>query len=178
MTDVPEPEPEEAVQRAATRVFFGIGGGVASIVYGTIVVMATLTAAYASQKHPWKLAGIVASASVVLWLAHLYAHGLSESIVTKRRLTKDELRTLVGREVGILLAAVVPTTALVLGALGVFKETTAVWVAISVGLVTLAVEGVRFARIERLGLAATVGATALNLALGLLVVAMKVLLAH
>ena len=157
--------------------FFGIGGGVASTVYGTIVVMATLTAAYASQKHPWKLAGIVASASVVLWLAHLYAHGLSESIVTKRRLTKDELRTLFGREVGILLAAVVPTTALVLGALGVFRETTAVWLAISVGLVTLAVEGVR-SLASSAWAGATIGATGLNLALGLLVVAMKVLLAH
>src|SRR5215212_2736718 len=163
MTDVPEPEP--AVQRAARHVFFGIGASVASTVYGTIVVMATLTAAYASQKDPWKLAGIVASASVVLCLAHLYAHGLSESIVRKRRMRRDELRALFGRELGILLAGVVPITALVLGA-------------ISVGLVTLAVEGVRFARIERLGLAATVVATVINLALGLLVVAMKVLLAH
>jgi hypothetical protein len=66
---------------AGRHVFFGVGAGVASTVYGTIVVMATLTAAYASQKQPWKLAGIVASASVVLWVAHLYAHGLSESIV-------------------------------------------------------------------------------------------------
>ena len=128
MTDVPEPEP--AVARAATHVFFGVEGGVASTVYGTIVVMATLTAAYATQKHPWKLAGIVVSASVVLWFAHLYAHGLSESIVTSRQLTKDELRALFGRELGILLAAVAPTTALVLGALGVFSETTAVWLAI------------------------------------------------
>src|SRR5215212_9283868 len=89
-----------------------------------------------------------------------------------------KLRPRFGREVGILLAGVVPITALVLGAIGVFKETTAVWAAISVGLVTLAVEGVPFARIERLGLAATVVATVINLALGLLVVAMKVLLAH
>jgi hypothetical protein len=176
MTDVPEPEP--AVQRAARHVFFGIGPSVASTVYGTIVVMATLTAAYASQKDPWKLAGIVASASVVLWLAHLYAHGLSESIVRKRRMRRDELRALIGREVGILLAGVVPITALVLGALGVFKVTTAVWAAMSVGLLTLAVEGIRFARIERLGLLATVVATVINLGLGLLVVAMKVLLAH
>src|SRR4051794_1529865 len=112
MTETPEP----AVRRAARQVFFGVGAGVASTVYGTIVVMATLTAAYASQKHPWKLAGIVASAAVVLWVAHLYAHGLSESIVKKRRLTRDELRALFGRDLGILLAAVVPTTALVLGA--------------------------------------------------------------
>ena len=152
MTDAPEPEP--AVARAAKHVFFGVEGGVASTVYGTIVVMATLTAAYATQKHPWKLAGIVVSASVVLWFAHIYAHGLSESIVTKpaaRRRTRSGRCS--DRELGILLAAVVPTTALVLGALGVFRETTAVWLALGAGLVTLAAEGVRFARLERPGLA-------------------------
>jgi hypothetical protein len=53
-----------------------------------------------------------------------------------------------------------------------------VWVAISVGLVTLAAEGVRPARLERLVPGATVAATGINLALGLLVVAMKVLVAH
>jgi hypothetical protein len=172
------PERESAVLRASKHVFFGVRGGVASTVYGTIVVMATLTAAYASQKHPWKLAGIVASAAVVLWLAHLYAHGLAESIVKNRRLTTDELRALLGRELGILLAAVAPTTALVLGALGVFRETTAVWLAMSVGLVTLAAAGVRFARLERLGPVGIVAAASINLALGLLVVAMKVLIAH
>jgi hypothetical protein len=176
MTEAPGREP--GVLRAVKHVFFGVGGGVASTVYGTIVVMATLTAAYASQKHPWKLVGIVASAAVVLWFAHLYAHGLSESIVKNRRLTRDELRALFGRELGLLLAAVAPTTALVLGALGVFRETTAVWLAMSVGLVTLAAEGVRFARLERLGPAGTVAATGINLALGLLVVAMKILIAH
>ena len=176
MTEAPEPEP--AVARAAKHVFFGVEGGVASTVYGTIVVMATLTAAYATQKHPWKLAGIVVSAAVVLWFAHIYAHGLSESIVRSRQLTRDEVRALFGRELGILLAAVAPATALVLGALGVFRETTAVWLALGAGLVTLAAEGVRFARLEHLGTARTIAATGLNLALGLLVVALKVLVAH
>ena len=161
MTDAPEPEP--AVARAAKHVFFGVEGGVASTVYGTIVVMATLTAAYATQKHPWKLAGIVVSAAVVLWFGQL---------------TRDEVRALFGRELGILLAAVAPATALVLGALGVFRETTAVWLALGAGLVTLGAEGVRFARLEHLGPARTVVATGLNLALGLLVVALKVLVAH
>jgi len=176
MTEAPEREPP--LVRLAKQLFVGVGGGIASTVYGTIVVMATLTAAYASQKHPWKLAGIVASAAVVLWFAHLYAHGLSESIVKNRRLTRSELGALFGRELGILLAAAAPTAALVLGALGVLRESTAVWLAISVGLVTLAAEGVRFARLERLSLGGTVVATGLNLALGLLVVALKVLVAH
>ena len=176
MTDAPGRRPR--LTRAAKHVFIGVDRGISSTVYGTIVVMAALTAAYATEKHPWKLAVIVASTALVLWVAHLYAHGLSESITKNRRLTKDELAALVDRELGILLAAAAPTTALVLGAVGLFRETTAVWLALGVGLVTLAAEGVRFARLERLGLAGTVVATGLNLALGLLVVAMKVALAH
>jgi hypothetical protein len=176
MTEAPGREPTLA--RAARQVFFGVGSGIASTVYGTIVVMATLTAAYASEKHPWKLAGIVMSAAFVLWLAHVYAHGLSESIVKDRRLTRDELRALLGRELGILLAAAPPTAFLLLGALGVLAESAAVWLAIGVGLVTLAAEGVRFARLERLSPLGTIAAAAVNLALGLMVVAMKVLVAH
>ena len=162
MTEAPEREPVLARGRT---LFTWIYGG-------------PLTAAYATQKQPWRLAGIVASAAVVLWVAHLYAHGLSESIVKNRRLTRDELGALFGRELGILLAAAAPTAALVLGALGVFHETTAIWIALGVGLVTLAAEGIRFARLERLGPMGTVVAMAINLALGLVVVALKVLVAH
>jgi hypothetical protein len=60
----------------------------------------------------------------------------------------------------------------------VFREKTAVWLALTVGLVTLAVEGVRFARLERLRFLGTVVAMGVNVGLGLLVVAMKVAFAH
>jgi hypothetical protein len=165
-------------RRAAEHVFFGVGAGIAGTVYGTVVVMATLTAAYANEKHPWKLAGIVSSAAFVLWIAHLYAHGLSESIVRNRRLSRKELGAIVRRELGILLAAAGPTAALILGAIGLFRETTAVWLALGVGLATLAAEGVRFARLEHLGRVGTLGAICANLAVGLLVVAMKIAVAH
>jgi hypothetical protein len=169
---------KESFRRAAEHVLFGVGAGIAGTVYGTVVVMATLTAAYATEKHPWKLATIVMSTAFVLWIAHLYAHGLSESIVEDRRLRIDELGAIVRRELGILLAAAAPAVMLVLGAIGLFKETTAVWLALTVGLVTLAAEGVRFARLESLGPLGTVVAMGANLALGLLVVALKVALAH
>lgn len=171
---------EGTVSRKQTlaQVVFGVGGAVASTVYGTIVVMATLTAAYATEKHPWKLAGIVASTVVVFWIAHLYAHGLSESITLSRRLTLDELAHIARREAGILFAAAAPIAALVVGATRLVGETTAVWLALAIGLVTLAVEGFRYARLERYGRAGTLVAIAVNLSLGLLVVALKVGLAH
>jgi len=172
------PRPRRSFTRAAEHVLFGVGSGIAGTVYGTVVVMATLTAAYSRERDPWRLAVIVAATALVLWIAHVYSHSLSESIVQNRRLSGAELRSVLRRELGILAAAVCPFAALALGAIGIFRETTAVWVALGVGLVTLAAEGVRFARLERLRLAGTFAAMAINLALGLLVVAMKVALAH
>jgi hypothetical protein len=174
------PDPEATVSRKQTlaQVVFGVGGTVASTVYGTIVVMATLTAAYATEKHPWKLAAIVASTVVVFWIAHLYAHGLSESITLSRRITLDEAAHIARREAGLLFAAAAPVAALVVGATDLVDETFAVWLALAIGLVTLAVEGFRYARLERFGRAGTLVAIGVNLSLGLLVVALKVAVAH
>src|SRR5215831_20373328 len=93
-------EAQPAGSSKVSDVLLGTRGGIASTVYGTVVVMATLTAAYASESNPWKLAGVVITTAVVLWIAHLYAHGLSESISLDRRLTLQEGRTLARRELG------------------------------------------------------------------------------
>jgi hypothetical protein len=166
-----------AFSRAAAHVLFGVGRGIAGTVYGTVVVMATLTAAYASERDPWKLAATVAAAVLVLWVAHVYSHALSESIA-EGKVGFAGLRSIARRELGIVLAAVLPILALVLGAIGVLRETRAVWVALGVGLFTLAAEGVRYSRLEGFGRAATLAATGLNLVLGLLVVALKIAVAH
>jgi hypothetical protein len=139
--------------------------------------MATLTAAYASEKDPWRLAVTVAAAVFVLWIAHVYAHTLSEAVAGGRQKLYD-MGSVARRELGIMLAAALPIAVLLLGAIGVFRETTAVWAALGVGLFTLGAEGVRFARLEGLGRAGMLVATGLNVTLGLFVVALKVLVAH
>jgi hypothetical protein len=166
------------LSRAVAHLVFGDGRGIASTVYGTIVVMATLTVGYASETHPWTLAVLVSTSAVVLWIAHFYAHALSESITLHRRLTGHDLASIGRHERGVLLAAAAPTVALLLGASGVMRETAAVWLALAIGLVTLGVEGVRYARLEGFGVPATLVAVALNLALGLAVVLLKVTIAH
>jgi hypothetical protein len=163
---------------AVTNVLFGTGGAIAGTVYGTIIVMATLTAAYESEPHPWRLAIIVWSTALVFWLAHLYSHGLAESISRRQRLTASELAQIARRELGILLAAALPSSALLLGALGIIREGRSVWLALALGLVTLGAEGIRYARLETLSRRATLAIVAANLGLGLLVVALKVAVAH
>ena len=58
------------------------------------------------------------------------------------------------------------------------ETSTAVWLALIIGLVVLGVQGFWFARLERLGWLATLGLIAINLTLGLALVLMKILLVH
>lgn len=139
--------------------------------------MATV-AAFGNDKHPWKLAIAVVTTAIVFWIAHTYAHGLSESIAVRRPLRIIDLGPIARRELGIVLAAAPPVAALLLGAVDVLKERTAVWLALAIGLVMLAVQGARYARLEAVGLRGTLLAMARNICLGLLVVTLKVAISH
>jgi len=162
-----------------TRLVFGSGRTIAGTVYGTIVVLASLAAGgKAFEDHAWHLVAIVDVTVLVLWVAHVYAHGLGESLEAGRRLDAAELGTLARRELAIPLAAVAPTAMLVLGAVGLVRGSTAVWLAIGICVAALAVQGLRYALLERLGRLGTLASVGLNLALGLAIVALKVIVAH
>ncbi|HKV69395.1 MAG TPA: hypothetical protein VJN72_14985, partial [Gaiellales bacterium] len=90
----------------------------------------------------------------------------------------SDTRHVARHEAGILLAAAPPALALVLGAAGLVAETTAVWLALGLGIGTLFAEGVRYARIERLGFGQALVPIGVNLALGLVIVALKVAFDH
>jgi hypothetical protein len=174
-----------AAQTERTRIsrtaahLVGVGDRIASTVFGTITAMATV-AAYgrAFPDNPWRVEELVLSTAVVLWLAHLYTHGLSESLSERRPLRVARLQRLAGRELGILLAAVPPSAALLLGAIGVLDESASIWLALALGLVVLAVQGLRYARIERIGATGTLVVVAANVGIGLLVVLLKAVALH
>ena len=161
------------------RRVFAPGGQIAGTVYGTIVVMGALVAgSKGKETDPARLGAVVTATVLALWLAHVYAHALGETIMRGRRIDRAELTDVARRELAIPLAAVAPLASLALGALGVFRETTAIWLALLVGLVTLAAGGIAYARIERLGLAGTFAVVAVNVAFGLALVALKAGLSH
>lgn len=167
------------VSRAATHLVVGIDEGIAGTVFGTMTAMATVTAyGKAFPDSPWKLEELVLSTAIVLWVAHIYAHALSESISERRPLRPHVFRAIAQRERGILLAAVPPLVVLTLGTFGLFEESTSIWLALAVGLVTLGLEGWRYARLEQLHAPGTLVAVAANVGLGLLVVLLKVSVLH
>ena len=72
------------------RIVLGTSGTIAGTVYGTIVVMGVVTAGAGGARGPWELIAIVVSTVLVLWIAHVYAHGLGEAIGRGRRLDRAE----------------------------------------------------------------------------------------
>ena len=147
-------------------------------VYGTIVVLSVIVAgAKAYPDDTTRIAALVGVTTVVFWLAHAYAHALTHSVRTGQRLTFDEVRHIGRREAALIQAGVPSIAVLLLGSIGLFEDDTAIWLAVAFGLVVLAVQGFVFARVERLGPKSTVAVVAVNVALGLLLVALKLLVA-
>ena len=173
------PSERTHISRRAGHLVLGVDDRIASTVFGTITAMATVTVyGRIFPDDPWKVEELIASTAVVLWIAHLYTHALSESITEGRRLNGGRVWSLALRELGILLAAVPPTFALMLGGFGVFDETVSIWLALGLGLAVLAVEGVRYARIEGLGSVGVLVAVAVNVGIGALVVLLKAEVLH
>ena len=156
-----------------------IGERLAGFTYGTIIVLSVLVAgSRAFPDDAGSIAALVAVTSVVFWLAHVYAHGLAHSVAHDEHLSLAELRWIARREGSIVEAAVPPLAALLLGAFDVVSTNSALWIAVGLGLGVLAVQGIVFARVERLSWPAALLVVAANLGLGVVLVGLKVFVSH
>ena len=162
----------------AASFLLGSRESIAGAVYGTVVVMATIAAGSKGGLGAWTLLASMSATVIVLWIAHVYAAALEHSIENDRRMRWHEITEIAWEERSIALSGVVPGAMLVLGGIGVWKTSTAVWFALGAGLVVLAVQGFRYSRVERLGATGTVVAVAVNLSLGLAIVGLKAALTH
>jgi hypothetical protein len=156
-----------------------MGERLAGFIYGTIVVLSVIVAgAKAYPDGPGHIAAIAFVTTVVFWLAHVYAHGVGHSVAHDEHLSLAELRYIARREGSIVEAALPPVAALALGHFGVISTHASVWLAFGLGLGVLAAQGITFARVERLRLLGTLVVVALNLCLGLALIALKLVVSH
>jgi len=156
-----------------------VAARVAGFTYGTILVLSVIVAGAKAYPHrAGHIAALVGVTSVVFWLAHVYADGLGQSVAHDRRLSLAELRHIARREAAIVEAAVPAVAALLLGGFGVISTQAAVWAAFGLGLAVLVVEGVTYARVERLDVLGTTLVVAANMCLGLLLIALKLFVTH
>ncbi len=155
------------------------GERLGGFIYGTIVALAVVVAGARAYPHEaGHIAALVAGTSVVFWLTHVYAQGLAHSVAKDEHLSPAVLRRIARREVSIVEAALPPVAALLLGAFGVISTRAATWAAFGLGLAVLVVQGIIFARVERLGRLGTLAIVSANLSLGVVLVGFKLLVTH
>jgi hypothetical protein len=161
------------------RIIAGAPEDMAGMVFGAIIVLAVISAgSQGGTPEPWRLAILAATTAVVLWIGHVYAHALSKAVALGRRLDWSAFSAVARRQAAIPAAAIAPCAALCLGGLGVLAVRSSVWLALALGVATLGVQGLRYARLERLGWAGTAVSVSANVFLGLVIVALKAAVAH
>jgi hypothetical protein len=155
------------------------GQRLGGFIYGTIVVLSVIVAGARAYPHgPGHVAVLVLATCSIFWLAHVYSHALGHSLAHGEHVSARELTEIARREAPLVESALPPTAALALGSLGVLSDSVSLWVAFALGLGVLGIQGIVFARLERLGPLGTAGVVAANLALGLVLVALKLLVSH
>jgi hypothetical protein len=150
---------------------------IAAAVYGTVLVLAVVS--YMSEDDALSAREIAAAmfgTVFVYFVAHVYVDFLAERMTGAREGTFALTRRVLIEEWPLLNATLVPAVPLVLGALGVFKRSTAVNLSLIVALVDLVgwgyAAGKRSYGTRRAGAASAVVA----ILLGAIVVALKNLL--
>ena len=156
-----------------------MGERLAGFIYGTIVTLSVVVAGGRAYPHESGHIALLALVTcVVFWVAHVYAQGLGHAVGHGTRLDVRELATIARHEASLIEASLPPIAALMLGSLGVISNHAAVWTALVLGLAVLGVQGIAYARIEHLGWWRTLAVFSLNLALGLVIIGLKLLVTH
>jgi hypothetical protein len=152
----------------------------ARAIYGTILVMAVITALSHddSVTSAQLIAGVLAT-TLVFWVAHVYAEVLGRRVAGEgeeegRPRWADVVAAARG-EWPLVEAALLPVLALVVGLVGLVETQTAVWIATGAGVVELFGYGISAGRRLKLSVGGTVVVGVVNGALGLVIVALKVL---
>lgn len=156
-----------------------LGERLGGFIYGTILSLAVLIGGVKAFPHSaWHIVVLLTVTAVVFWLAHVYAHSLAHVVSEDRHLSFAELRRIARHESSIIEATIPPVAALLLAVFGLLSTKAAAWIAYGLGLAVLTASGLIFARVERLGWLATLVVVALNVALGVVLVGLKLFVSH
>jgi hypothetical protein len=149
-------------------------GRLANRIYGTVLTIALITA-YSSEEEldPLLIATGAVVATGVFALAHVQAELLAYRYTVGHPHTGPEIQERLWHAFPLMQAAVLPALGLLLGGVGLISDDASVYVALGIGVAELAGWGIAIGRREGLGLMGTLGVTAINVALGLAVVVLK-----
>ena len=148
-----------------------------SAIYGTVLAIALIAAYSAEEDLDALLIAVALLVTLcVFWLAHTQAELVAVRYAVAHPLTREERRDALRHGWPMVEAGFPPALGLLLGAVGLVKDSTAVNIALAIGVAELAAWGIAVGRRERLGTLGTIGVTAANVALGLAVVGLKLVI--
>jgi len=116
----------------------------AESVYGIILVSGMIVASGGHGESSWSVFLSVFVTVIVFWSAHVYAGTVAGHAVTVDggdRSLRTAFRHSLRRSLGLLTAALLPSGILLLGALKAVDDTAAIWLALWLNVVLLAVIG-------------------------------------
>lgn len=148
------------------------------LVYGTIVIGALLAAESARQETYAKTLGAVAITLLLYWLAHSYAEFTSQRLQDGKSLDLTELARTAAHELSVLLGAAAPLLVLVIWWATGASLTGAVSAAIRTSAVMIVIIEVMIGLRSQLSGRDLMKQTAFGVLLGLLVLAVRLVLAH
>ena len=127
---------------------------------------------------PWLIAITVALTNVVFWVAHVHATLIADWSHEGGRPGWSQARQRMKHEFPLFAACVPTLVVLALAGLGFYGVSLAVWLSLIIGIVLLAGWGLAIARIAQLGAVGAVFVAGINVALGLAIVLLKVIVSH
>jgi hypothetical protein len=141
-------------------------------------VLATSLVVASSEDDAYSPAEIALSVFVtglVFWLAHVYSNLVAERYAVGRRLTRSEIGAEFYGEWPVVQAFFPPIVVLLLGAIGLLSNDTAISLAIAAGVVSMVLWGLAIGRMERMSPLALALMTLFNVLFGTAIVLLKVL---
>ena len=152
------------------------GGSITEAIYGLILATSVMAV---SREYESTDAGLIAVTvfvtGIVFWLAHVYARVLARHIENEGMITRAELRAVLRHDWPLVQVTIPLIIILLLGAVGVLADRTAVLLAIFAALFELSATGVYAARAAGARGAWVVVSGLMALGLGGAVVLLKVL---
>ena len=151
-------------------------GSVSEAIYGLILAVSVIAVSREYDSTNAGLVGVtVFVTGVVFWLAHVYARVLATSMTRERGLNRSEVRELLRHDWPLVEVTIPLVLILALGVLDAIPDRVAILAAMIAALTELAAAGAYAARVRGSGLTGTVVSAAIALALGGVVVLLKVL---
>ncbi|MFJ9083843.1 hypothetical protein ACIRL3_15580 [Streptomyces sp. NPDC102384] len=173
MSESTMPEPT-AYDRAAV-----LGERLKERIYASLTLLAVLVGLAQGGHATHKGATVAVTATALgLWLATLVADMQAHPVVHGRRSTRHEIRHELFTSSPLLTSAIGPLLLIGVSALGAVDLTTALWIAAGSEVLTLALWGFVGGRRAGVGPLHAVVTSALNAAIGLSVVFVKLLAGH